>query len=339
MERRWFAGLVVGVVSMLSAAVAGAQEPGEKTPSAAPPAATSPPPEPPPRPKVAIRAEMLGRLVVVTTHDRSLEGKLIALNDDELVVQTYSQQEVTVERTAVLSARLLSGDGDLLVPVRATPWRAPPARVTPWSAPPSRAAVDDAPSPWGVWLGLAVGPAWGQRTGSATPNGTFALDIAVSYHFVYAGTGFGLTWFGGAGTFSNETTGGTLESGAPISFSGYIEAGLTKGLFIPYSATEAVELRPGVGYGLWGMTAAHQGIGDCEDCDSRSFDYNGAHYVRFQLGVYHSKHPEGSVVHRVFMSRNGFFMGGTVSLQEFVFGGGPRLNRVLTFAYTGGWGP
>ena len=38
------------------------------------------------------------------------------------------------------------------------------------------------------------------------------------------------------------------------------------------------------------------------------------------------------------MSRNGVFFGGTVGLQEFVAGDSPRLNRILTFALTAGWG-
>ncbi len=38
------------------------------------------------------------------------------------------------------------------------------------------------------------------------------------------------------------------------------------------SPTEAVELRPGVGYGLWLMTEASQSISDCIDCDSRRPD-------------------------------------------------------------------
>ena len=88
------------------------------------------------------------------------------------------------------------------------------------------------------------------------------------------------------------------------------------------------------------MTRAKQVIDNCSDCDSRSFPYNGAHYVRFQLGVYYSKHPADSLSYHVFMPQNGFFTGGTVSYQEFFsLGAEPYLERDLTFAYTIGWGP
>jgi hypothetical protein len=325
--------MAAGVLSLLSATVARAQEPGEGTPSAAPPAEAPPPPARPPGPNVTM--DMVGRVVVVTTPERSVEGKLVALNDHELVVQRYSKEQVTIERTAILSVRLPYGGSDLFAPAGTTVDHAPGDDA---AEQPPGALVDEAPSAWGFWGGIAVGPAWGGKTGPAAPAGLFSLDFGLSYHFVYVGTGFGVTWFGGVASFSNETTDGTRDSGAPASLGGYIEAGLTKGLFLPYSATQSVELRPGVGYGLWGMTEATQSIGKCVDCDSRSFAYNGGHYVRFQLGVFYSEHPEGSVVHRVFMSRNGLYIGGTVSLQEFVFGAEPRLDRVLTFALTTGWG-
>lgn len=130
-----------------------------------------------------------------------------------------------------------------------------------------------------------------------------------------------------------------MSSGGPISGEGHAEIGLTKGLFFSTSETQSIELRPGVGIGAMAMSSASQSIGNCVDCDSRTYDYNSAPYMRFQLGVYSSTHPEGSLVHRVFMSRNGLFWGGTVSYQEFFAGSSPHLEHALLFAFTAGKGP
>jgi hypothetical protein len=331
---------------MLSANVAWTQEPGEDAPLPLPPPAPASQ-----RPKVPVPAELLGRLVVVTTAEGTVEGKLVAIDDDAVTVDTYSLDRKTIDRAVILEARLRYPNGTASWGASLPEVARQPAGTDSIPSPDSSGAgqgastaaqqpagKDSIPSPWGAWFGVALGPAWGQPTGPAHPVFMVAFDIAASFHFVYVGTGFTVTSFGGAGSFSNETTVGTLSSGAPSSLGTYIEAGLAKSIFIPYNPTEAVQLRPGVGYGLAAMTAAEQGIGDCVDCDTRSFDYGGGHYVRFQLGVFYSQHPKGSVRHRVFMSQNGFFTGCTTSFQEFVFGSGPRLNHVLTFAYTVGWG-
>lgn len=264
---------------------------------------------------------------MVTTAAGRTEGLLQSVDDDELVVESYSQQLVTIARSGVVAARLLNPPHEA---AEAT-WAHPGEPLEGPAAPP--------PSPWGYWGSMLLGPLWGQSSGSATPAGMFAFDFALSYHFVYVGAGFDLTWFDGAGSFSNEMTGGTLSSGGPVAGEGRAEIGLTQGIFFPTNDTQAVELRPGVGIGAMAMSWATQGIDHCIDCDSRTYDYNSAPYVRFQLGVFHSTHPEGSVGHRVFMSQNGTFAGGTVSYQEFFSGASPRLERALLFAFTIGEGP
>lgn len=308
------AALVMSLVT-----TAWAQQPGE----------AAPPPPPMPallRPKVPIPAELRDRLVVVTTTGDSVEGKLLVINDDEIIVETYTRLQMTIERAKIVEARLRYPNA---VPAVASQHRASAVPAEPPST----------PSAWGFWGGLSAGPVWGRVSRPARPAGNFGLDLAVSFHFVYVGAGGNVTWFRGAGSFSNDTTGGVMDSGAPVAGAAYVEAGFTKGLFIPYNATEAIELRPGVGYGLMAMSAANQSISNCVDCDSRSFDYGGGHYVRFQLGVFYSLHPAGSVRYRVFMSRNGLFMGGIVSFQEFVYGSGPRPERILSLGYSVGWGP
>jgi hypothetical protein len=300
----------------------------EATPQDAEPLPGPPPaPLPPPPPNVEVPAGLKGRLVVITTAAGRTEGLLKSIDDDELVVENYSQQLVTIARSSVVAARLLNPPHEA---AEAT-WAHPGEPLEGPAVPP--------PSPWGYWGSISLGPVWGQRSGSATPAGMFAFDFGLSYHFVYVGVGFGLTWFDGAGSFSNETTGGTLSSGGPVSGEGHAEIGLTHGIFFPTSDTESIELRPGVGIGAMAMSSASQGIDHCIDCDSRTYDYNSAPYVRFQLGVYRSIHPEGSLVHRVFMSQNGVFFGGTASFQEFFAGPSPRLEHALLFAFTVGKGP
>ena len=315
-----FGALVVASSLLLFAAVAGAQEPGGEPPPPDPPA-------PPVRAKVAVPAEMLGRLVVVKTAERQIEGKLVALDDEEMTIETYRMERVTVARGAVSSARLALPAGARPVAAEVSPQEEPPASVA------------AKPSPWGFWATLAAGPAWGQATGAITPSATFLIELSVSFHFVYVGAGMGMTWFSGASDFSNETTGGTMSSGSPVAVAGYVEGGLTKGLFFPYGPKASFELRPSVGFGYWGTGSATQSIANCSDCDSRSFAYNSSPYARFQLGAYYAALSKGSLIHRVFMSRNGFFTGGTVSLQQFVLGAQPRLERILSFGWTTGWGP
>lgn len=302
--------------------------PPEATPQDAAPLPGPPPaPLPPPAAIVDVPAALKGQLVVITTAAGPTEGLLKSIDDDELVVESYSKQLVTIARSDVVEARLRNPPTEAELAARAH------------AGSPVDGSGAPGPSPWGFWASMALGPAWGQSSRSASPAGMFAIDLDLSYHFVYVGVGFGLTWFDGASSFSNETTGGTLSSGTPVSGEGYAEIGLTKGLFFPTSDTEAIELRPGVGIGALAMSSATQSIDHCIDCDSRTYDYNSAPYVRFQLGVYRSIHPEGSLVHRVFMSRNGVFYGGTVSFQEFFGGASPRLEHALLFAFTVGKGP
>ncbi len=87
------------------------------------------------------------------------------------------------------------------------------------------------------------------------------------------------------------------------------------------------------------MQSPTENIDSCSDCDTRTFDYDNAAYLRVQLGLYYARRPVESLVHNVFSSESGFFTGPTVSLQQFVIGSEPRLQRVLAFGYTIGMGP
>jgi hypothetical protein len=337
-------------------------------PDAPPPAPTAPDAPPPtlheaappaPRPRVVIEVPLVLKdtLVVVKARRGPIEGKLVSIEDDRITLTAYNGQPIEIDRTDVLAIRPLFMPGSGPAPATRDPGR--PAPVTP-----PEPETDDAPSthdselpplsheeevaeriesarvsPWGLWGMLALGPAWGDASGRrVAPAAVLSFDLAVAYHFVYVGAGMTVTMFGGAHSFTNETTGGTLSSGVPASFSGYGEAGLAKGLFFPYSSTHSIEVRPGVAYGLLAMTDASQGIGNCVGCDTRSFKYNGAQYVRLQVGVFNAAHADTSLVNHVFMSDNGVFIGGTASLQEFVVGASPRLHHVLSFGLTGGWG-
>ncbi len=256
---------------------------------------------PPVRPHIDLPAGLQGRPVVAPKANGSIEGKH----------NTSSEQRVFVNGASGSAAGLAPMDNEV-----------PATGILP------PAPADDSLYPWGFWIGTGLGPAWGQSSGSISPTLMGTVDLGVSYHFVYVGTGLAITWFGGS----------TLSSDTPTAVGGYVEAGVIKGLFFPYSATESFELRPGVAYGLMAMSDAKQGIDDCEDCDPWNFHYNGAHYVRFQLGVYRAVHPEGSSVHHVLMAHHGSFLGGAVSFQKFVFGARPRLDQALTFAFVWGWG-
>jgi hypothetical protein len=200
-------------------------------------------------------------------------------------------------------------------------------------------ASSASPSPWGFWGTLAAGPVWGPASGPISPAWTLTLDVSASFHFVYAGAGFGIITFAGAPGLTNDITGGVTSSSPAEAAGGYLEAGLTKGIFLSYDPRSAVELRPGIGYGYWAMRWPSSVIGNCSSCYTESFAYNGGQYLRLQLGAYWALRPESALIHHVFTWQNGFFMGGTVSFQEFVLGPQPRPQHILTFGLTTGWGP
>lgn len=323
-------GALAVTLLMLTTEGARAGEPGESAPPSPPPA--PPNAESPRRPIVNVPANLLGRLVEVKTVDGKVEGKLLVIEDEKLVLEDRSKERFEVARVDVLSAQLLYDESGLrrVDPTLPVP---PPEPVYPAPQPQTKP-----PSPLGFWVGIAAGPTWLQKK-NASASYVFGLDFTGSLYFLYASLGLGFSGVG-APSFSNNTTDGIKSSGGGMAGYASIDAGLTKGLFIPYNATEAIELRPGVGVGTVVESAGSQSIADCIDCDRRTVGgKNGGQYLRFQLGVYYSIHPEGSLVHHVLMARNGFFMGGTLSVQQFIGGDLPRFDRIMTFALAFGWGP
>jgi hypothetical protein len=289
-------GLVTAALVTALVSVASAQEPD----------ADAPPPPPAEAPEVAVPQEMLGHQVTVKTASAApdgkvattyIDGKLVAIDEYEIIIETANHERTTIDRSTILSVQRQPD---------------PPA---PLVKPP------ESPSPWGVWGGLSGGPVWGGIRGDIEPSGAFVFDFAVSFHFVYVGTGLAITFFKGP-------TSGSAANGA-----GYLEVGLTKGLFFPYNRIESIELRPGIGYGYELMSS----ISDCDDCLTRNYD--AGQYLRLQLGVYLAVHRAGSLRHGVLMSRNGLFVGPTVSLQHFLFASNRQVNNALMFGFLVGWGP
>jgi hypothetical protein len=313
------AATVTAVVSVASAQAPDAPPPTSEAGQEILPPQPPPPPAPRAAPEIAVPPALLGQQVVVKTEDATIKGTLVAIYEDEIVIEKYDRQRISVDRATIVVVRDREPD----------PPVAEEAAVTPRKA----------PSHWGIWGGLSAGPAWGGRKGPIEPSAVFGADLGVSFHFVYVGAGLGFTSFKSVDSFSQDTTDGVPPLGAPITVTGYLEAGLTQGIFISYSPTEAIELRPGVGYGYELMGSTKQSVFDCIACGSRSYDYSAGQYLRFQLGVYYSVHPRGSKHHRVLMTGNGIFVGGTVSVQHFVFRSDPQIQDALLFGVTAGFGP
>jgi hypothetical protein len=305
-------GLVTAALVTALVSVASAQEPDSDAPQSPPEVGQENPSPPPPPPaealEVAVPQELRDHQVTVKTANAApdgklvttyIDGKLVAIDEYEIIIETANHERITVDRSTILSVQR-----------QADP---PAAVVTP----------AESPSPWGVWGGLSGGPVWGGSSEGLEPAAAFVFDVAVSFHFVYVGTGLVITSFQGT------------SSGSPATGAGYLEVGLAKGLFFPYSRTESIELRPGIGYGYELMSS----ISDCDGCSLRSYDYDGGQYLRFQVGVYLSTHRAGSSRHRVLMSRNGLFVGPTVSLQHFLFASDRQVNNALMFGFLVGWGP
>ncbi|MFO0756155.1 MAG: hypothetical protein U0359_06670 [Byssovorax sp.] len=312
------------------------------------PASADPPAEPevaspPQQASVSIPPELVDHLVEVTTSTGVVKGKLVEVRDDDLTLVTFAEERLTLSRADVVAIRAEALSPPPRRPRASAPLPAvpPPTEPSPNELPPGveMPGPPKSPSPWGFWGGVAIGPAFGPPSGPAKPAATFTFDLAGSFHFAYLGVGAGLTMFSGVTSFTNETTQGTRSAGVPIAFAGYAEIGLAKGLFFPLDDKSAFELRPGVGYGVWATTDAQQGIDHCVDCDTRSFDQHGAHYVRFQLGAFWARRQREDIVYKVLAARNGIFHGGVVSYQEFFYGGDPRVHRFVTFGYNLGWGP
>ena len=117
---------------------------------------------------------------------------------------------------------------------------------------------------------------WGPASGPISPVFTVAFDVSASVQFVYATIGLGAVWFGGAPSFTNDTTGGEMSSGPATGGGGYFEAGLTKGLFFSNTPTSSFEVRPGIGYGYLALSAPSSSISNCRDA-SRSPPSSGEH--------------------------------------------------------------
>ncbi len=277
--------LALGILSTILPTIGWAQESSIDTPTkhvdtpntsvdAPPPTNAFPSPS---VPTVTISPESIGQIVVIKTPDGTIEGKLILVNEDTVVLERNDGRSVTLERVTVQSLRVRR--------VKAGAAFDKPQYVY-------RRGLRYPPSPWGYWCGISLGVGWNHVD---QPLGQFSIDLGGSFHFVYVGAGFGFD--------------GTARA--------YGEAGFTKGIFIPYSSTQAIEFRPSVSYGL--TNPASQ-------------------YVRFQLGIFYSTVRDFGV-YRLLMSRTTSIIGFTASFQQVVYGQDPRWNQGLMFGFVLGQSP